>query len=731
MQRDSVEVDPLHFARDRRKADNAECTQTVGNQRVDSARWERPLLDTTDGISVGKLAYLSGEGRLMLLPRALCVWPDGEISSGLLEMTNYQLRFVEEVNEKEKRRRRSVPTSFTCLPLGTISGLTVDGPRLSVTGKDGRTLVLTLSQEREAHNAYKLVRACAFGNEPRFFCHFHQPLQLSAGDASLWAYDAGSWYRAWRAKWIEAHPTCAPPWRLSDANSSFCTCASYPELLIVPSSIGDGLLANAATFRSEARVPTLSWASTADAASIWRCAQPKVGVQGNKNESDEALVRAIATQGDPPHGCEILDCRPKSSANANRLGGHGYEGRERYKESRISFANMPNIHTVRAAHKQLLTLGASCGLSSSISSSSVSRTAIQRSASTAGINSCEDDGVVVVDEPDPAFDSSSVMNFFTSSLTSSNTDMSWMSLVEDTRWLATIRRLLAAAWDIANKVHNHRARVLVHCSPHRQRRYLHQPRVALTAFPLGHGWDRTSQVVALAQLLLEPECRTLAGFFRLVEKDFVAFGHPFATRCGHGLAKGEDRQRDEQVSPIFIQFLDAVYQLISLFPNRFEFDSRLLVHIADQLYACRFDTFLFDNLQARRGAYQDNPSIALWDYLYTNADALKSPIYSPPDTTPLLPPLVYILRNVQLWADYHMRYSPSPTTAFSVRTFLAHDDDDGDDGFDESAIVNHRDDPDAQLQQVPHTNAIWVTQLRRSQRQASLLQREWFSVTII
>lgn len=470
MQRDSVEVDPLHFARDRRKADNAERTSTGGSQRVDLARWERPSFDRTDGISVGKLAYLSGEGRLMLLPRALCVWPDGEISSGLLEMTSYQLRFVEEVNEKDKRRRRSVPMCFTCLPLGTISGITVDGPRLCVTGKDGRSLALTLSQEREAHNAYKLVRACAFGNEPRFFCHFHQPLQLAAGNERIWAYDAGSSYRAWRAKWIEVHPTCAPPWRLSDVNTSYCMCASYPELLIVPSSIGDGLLANAATFRSEARVPTLSWASTADSASIWRCAQPKVGVQGNKNESDEALVRAIATQGDPPHGCEILDCRAKSSANANRLGGHGYEGRERYKESRISFANMPNIHTVRAAHKHLLALSGSCGLSSSSASNSMSKAAsMPRSASTAGITSCEDEGMVVVDEPDPVFDPSSVMNFFTSSSSSSNSDMSWMSLVEDTRWLATIRRLLAAAWDIANKVHNHRARVLVHCSSCRQR----------------------------------------------------------------------------------------------------------------------------------------------------------------------------------------------------------------------------------------------------------------------
>ena len=71
------------------------------------------------------------------------------------------------------------------------------------------------------------------------------------------------------------------------------------------------------------------------------------------------------------------------------------------------------------------------------------------------------------------------------------------------------------------------------------------------------------QVTALAQLLLDPYFRSLRGFGRLVAKEWLSFGHQFALRCGSVApiergAHAAHAPSDEQLSPIFLQFVEAV-----------------------------------------------------------------------------------------------------------------------------------------------------------------------------
>lgn len=145
---------------------------------------------------------------------------------------------------------------------------------------------------------------------------------------------------------------------------------------------------------------------------------------------------------------------------------------------------------------------------------------------------------------------------------------SFYSKVESSGWLRHVRLVLKASVELAHSVHNG-VSVLTHCSD---------------------GWDRTAQMVSLAELMLDPYYRTLRGFQTLIEKDWCSFGHQFASRCGHARSDASNDQR----SPVFLLWLDCVWQFIRQFPSECEFNEKLLLTLADHLFSCKYGTFMFD-----------------------------------------------------------------------------------------------------------------------------------------
>jgi hypothetical protein len=155
-------------------------------------------------------------------------------------------------------------------------------------------------------------------------------------------------------------------------------------------------------------------------------------------------------------------------------------------------------------------------------------------------------------------------------------------------------------------------------------------------------------LVSLSELCLDPYYRTLEGFQVLIEKDWISFGHKFADRCGH--LHHDEKQfivvvdsiikdmmqnkfyynsQQRETSPIFHQFLDCVYQLICLYPTRFEFNERLLIDLHYHVYSCQFGTFLFD-CEAER--VQHNPqkkTWSIWDYFNSDRNSFTNDLYDP------------------------------------------------------------------------------------------------------
>ncbi|NXM99426.1 MTMRB protein, partial [Sylvia borin] len=107
--------------------------------------------------------------------------------------------------------------------------------------------------------------------------------------------------------------------------------------------------------------------------------------------------------------------------------------------------------------------------------------------------------------------------------------------------------------------------------------------------------DLNCLLASLVQLLGDPHARSLPGFQSLVQREWVAAGHPFPRRLG---LLHRDTPREE--APVFLLFLDCTWQLLWQFPEDFGFTEAFLLALHDSSFSPYFSTFRF-SCQRQRG----------------------------------------------------------------------------------------------------------------------------------
>jgi len=70
----------------------------------------------------------------------------------------------------------------------------------------------------------------------------------------------------------------------------------------------------------------------------------------------------------------------------------------------------------------------------------------------------------------------------------------------------------------------------------------------------------------------------------------------------------------KETSPVFHQFLDSVYQILYVQPNRFEFNERFLRRLLYHAYSCQYGSFLYDSEKERVEAQVRKKTRCVWDY---------------------------------------------------------------------------------------------------------------------
>ncbi|VDM30972.1 unnamed protein product, partial [Hydatigera taeniaeformis] len=541
---------------------------------------------------------------------------------GILQITHTHTFFVDNSKKHELRIQTCLIDKVERLPLAAT------GAPLMIRGKNFRVACFLLPHDRDCQKVYETLTGLTQVPSIKHLPCFHEwPSGLSRLRGEGWNFfDLRADFDRMglpNASWVALD------------NTYYQICDSYPSILFVPKQTDYATLLGSANFRSRKRLPVLTWIHPNGKSVLCRSSQPLSGL-ASKSTDDQLLLRhirlaaaATATGGavramETPPLLYVVDTRPLLNALTNRAQGKGYEVASIYRDIIFRFVEIPNIHAVRGSMEKMLK---------------VVEVVLILVAS----------GIV-----DQRSDSR-----FSPATAYQNPRVSLKELyttVDKSSWLRNLRRIVDAAFFVASRMQPEVGgySFLVHCSD---------------------GWDRTAQVCALAQLLIDPFYRTLEGFQctvciftvtskALVEKDWLCFGHKFGDRCGQ-----TQEVDSREISPIFTQFLDCTRHLIDLLPTAFEFNSRFLMALHDHSRSGRFGTFVGCSEKQRRELKLASKTCSSWVYFAEKRHIFSNPLYTPPakylkaknavdrpHVTALLPAFVTSPHLFGMWSDLYLRY---------------------------------------------------------------------------